>query len=50
MCYTIYERWEAQLIAPSYYTINREIVCGYNVPHRDTEFWCRSIAFSLVRS
>jgi hypothetical protein len=38
MYYTIYERWEGQSIAPSDYTTHREILCGYNVPHRETEF------------
>jgi hypothetical protein len=49
MCYTIYERWEAQSITPSYYTTHRQIVCGYNVLHRETEFWCTSIVFGLAR-
>ena len=39
MRHSIYERWEAQSIAPSYYTTHRDIVCGYNVPHREPEFW-----------
>jgi hypothetical protein len=47
MCYTIYERQEAQLIAPTYYKIYREFVCDY-VPHRETGFWCKGTA--LVQS
>lgn len=38
MCHTMYERQEAQLIAPSYYTTHLAFLCGYNVPHRETEF------------
>ena len=49
MCYTIYERREAQSIVPSYYTTHRQTVCSYNVPHREKEFWCTSTGLRSVR-